>query len=81
MLPAEMESYKKLYAADQETTIAVLEAREPVVNLSELGGNDDTALSSEDKLHNAAIKLQEGNAGMSYRDAIIQASATVGDEE
>lgn len=81
MLPAEMENFKKLYGADQETTKAVLNARKQVIDLSERGGNDDTVLSYEDRLHNEAVKLQDADGKLSYHDAVIKASAKVGEEE
>jgi len=81
MLPAERDNFKKLYGADKETTVAVLNARTPVVDLQERGGNDGTTLSYEDRLHNEAVKLQNADSDLSYQDAVIRAENIVGLEE
>jgi len=81
MIPAEMDNFKKLYEADQATTVSVLEARSPVVNLEELGGEGNTTLDYEDRLHNEAIKLQDADSDLGYMDAVLKAESRIGKEK
>jgi len=81
MLPAEMDNFKLLYKADQATTVSVLEARSPVVNLEELGGEGNTTLEYEDRLHNEAIKLQDADSDLGYMDAVLKAESRIGKEK
>jgi len=77
VLPKELDGYKKLYAADKEATVALIETLDPKVDLETHGSDEGKEMTLEEKVLAKADELQKSDTDLSVEDAILQADKLV----
>lgn len=77
VLPKEVDGYKRLYAADKEGTVALIEAMDPKVDLETHGSDDGKEMSLEEKILAKADELMAADSDLSDKDALMKADAMV----